>query len=158
MLCLDLDHFPFATLVKKPIQFCYPMHHTFLLMYIFLQVPGGTADSWFIHTTSFPSTSPPSSESTATELSIDITVTKDADKDSNLDHSTDEIENEIVKEDVNEVLTINDRGRKYDLADPEQVTSENMWERTEVLAGEDRFQLNPNLFIIYCPHMSVLTR
>lgn len=119
-------------------------------MYIFLQVPGETTDSWFIHGASPSSTSPPSSETMTTKFSREISVTKDADKDNELDDSTDKvIEEDIVRQDVNEVLAVDDRGRKtYDVADPEQVTSENMWERTEVLAGKDRFHLDLTCTVI----------
>ncbi|CAK6967569.1 syndecan-2-like [Scomber scombrus] len=101
------------------------------------EVPGGTADSWFIHGAIPSSTSPPSSETMTTEISIDISVTKDADKDNDLDDSTDKVtEEDVIRQNVNEVLAVDDRGsRAYDAVDPEQVTSENMWERTEVLAA-----------------------
>lgn len=110
-------------------------------MHIFLQVP--TAD-WFTHSTSPSSTSMPPSESTATEFSIDVSVTKDADEDNSLDRWDDstakDIKDEVlIKNDVNDELAMDGGGRIYELDDPEEVTSENMWERTEVLAGKDTY-------------------
>ncbi|XP_068591402.1 syndecan-2-like [Cebidichthys violaceus] len=91
------------------------------------------------------STSPSSttmhpSETTATKSGTDITVINHTDKDNSLDRwdvSTpknrgDEV---LIKQVENEILPENGRGRKYEMAAPEEVTSENIWERTEVLAA-----------------------
>ncbi|XP_034466198.1 LOW QUALITY PROTEIN: syndecan-2-A-like [Hippoglossus hippoglossus] len=73
---------------------------------------------------------------TTTEFSI---VTKDGEEDNSLDTSLDisqeGSENILIKvEDNNEVRT-NGQGRLNDLAAPEEVTSENVWERTDVLTA-----------------------
>ncbi|XP_070822604.1 syndecan-2-like [Chaetodon trifascialis] len=86
-----------------------------------------------------PSTSPSStsmapSETTATTVSVDISVTKDTDKDNSLDrwdvstpkHSIEE----VVQEKENSLGS-----RLFELDSPKEVTSENLWERTEVLAA-----------------------
>lgn len=91
------------------------------------------------------STSPSSttmhpSETTATTSGIDVPVINHTDKDNSLDRwdvSTpknrgDEV---LIEQVENEILPENGRGRKYEMAAPEEVTSENMWERTEVLAA-----------------------
>lgn len=87
----------------------------------------------------------PPSETTATKFGIDISVTQDADEDNSLDKwdvstpkdSGDEV---LIKDIDNEVLGTDGRGsRMYEMDSPKEVTSENLWERTEVLAGKDRF-------------------
>ncbi|XP_070692062.1 syndecan-2-like [Pempheris klunzingeri] len=94
---------------------------------------GPTAD-WFTQ-----STSP--SETTATEFGIDISATKDADEDNSLDWwdvSTpkDSGVNIQIQEIDNEIVAEDGRGsRIYEMDSPEEVTSENLWERTEVLAA-----------------------
>lgn len=93
---------------------------------------------WFTESTSPSSTNVPPSETTATGFSTDISVTKDTNEDSSLDSgdiltSKDGGENVLIEEEAT------GRGRIYVLDSPEEVTSENVWERTEVLAGEDRF-------------------
>lgn len=81
----------------------------------------------------------PPSETTATKFSIDITVFND--KDNSLDTwdvSTPKNRGDEVQVE-NDILAENARGNRiYDMGSPEDVTSENMWERTEVLAGKDR--------------------
>uniref|UniRef100_A0A3B4UVC5 Syndecan n=1 Tax=Seriola dumerili TaxID=41447 RepID=A0A3B4UVC5_SERDU len=78
------------------------------------EVPGiDTTADWFLKSTSPSSTSIPPTETTATEFSIDISVTKDTDENNILDRW--------------DVLTSKDSEG--------EVTSENMWERTEVLAA-----------------------
>lgn len=110
-------------------------------MHIFLQVAriGPTAD-WFTQSTSVSSTSMP-----PTETTTDISVTKDTDKDNNLDRwdvsTPKDIDNKVQTEEAeNEILAKDGRGsRIYEMDSPKEVTSENMWERTEVLAGKNRF-------------------
>lgn len=83
--------------------------------------------------------------SETTKVSIDISVAKEADEDNRLDRidvtetksSGDEVQ---IKED--DVLLEGGRdSRIYDVDSPKEVTSENLWERTEVLAGEAVFPL-----------------
>lgn len=86
----------------------------------------------------------PPSETTASKFSIDISITKETDEDNSLDRwdsSTPKISgDELTEEDKNDILAIDGRGsRMYEIERPEEVTSENLWERTEVLAGKDRF-------------------
>lgn len=97
----------------------------------------------FTESTSPSSTKMPSSETTGAEFSMDISVTKESDEDNSLDRwdvttpkdSGDEV---WTNEFENEILAKDGRGSKlYELDSPEQVASENMWERTEVLAGKD---------------------
>ncbi|XP_067458136.1 syndecan-2-like [Thunnus thynnus] len=97
---------------------------------------GPTADS-FTHDTSPSSTSMPSSEATATEFSIDTSVTKDADEDRLDDPAAKDIEDKVlIQKDVNDVNAKDGRdSRTYVVDSPEEVTSENTWERTEVLAA-----------------------
>ncbi|XP_037640611.1 syndecan-2-like [Sebastes umbrosus] len=104
------------------------------------EVASPTTD-WFTQSTSPNAPSMPPSETNATKFSIDITVIKDADEDNSLqtlDVSTPKNPgNKIMYEEVdNELGTGNERNsRMYDQDTPEEVTSENMWERTEVLAA-----------------------
>ncbi len=84
----------------------------------------------------------PPSETTATKFGIDISVSEDTNEDNNLDKwdvsTTKDSGNEVLIDDT--VLANNGRdSRMYELDSPKEVTSENMWERTEVLAGKDRF-------------------
>lgn len=83
--------------------------------------------------------------SETTKVNIDISVAKEADEDNRLDRidvtktksSGDEVQ---IKED--DVLLEGGRdSRIYDMDSPKEVTSENLWERTEVLAGEAVFPL-----------------
>lgn len=114
-------------------------------MHLFLQVPGKT-DS-FTPSTTLSSTSAPPSETTTTTFGVDISVTKDTNKDNSLDRwdvsTPKQPEEEVqMKEAENEILAKDGRGsRRYEIDPPEEVTSENLWERTEVLAGKDRFPL-----------------
>lgn len=106
-------------------------------MRIFLQVAviGPTAD-WFTHKTSLSTTSMPPSETT--KINIDISVAEDTDSVNSPDRSDvlttknsgDDLQKEVGRD-----------GRIYDLGSPGEVTSENMWERTEVLAGKAVFPL-----------------
>ncbi|XP_044063876.1 syndecan-2-like isoform X2 [Siniperca chuatsi] len=100
---------------------------------------GPTAD-WFTQSTSLRSTSKPPSETTATTFGKDISVTKDTDKDKSLDRwdvptpkdSGDEVP---IKKGENDVLAKDGRGsRIYEMDSTKEMTSENLWERTEVLA------------------------
>lgn len=115
-------------------------------MHIFLQVAdiGPTAD-WFTDRTSLSPTSMPPSETT--KFSTDISVAKDTDEDNIVDkkdlptpkNSGDEVQ---IKEVENEILAEDGRGsRMYEMDSPDEVTSENLWERTEVLAGKTGFPL-----------------
>lgn len=96
---------------------------------------GPTAD-FFTESTSLSSTSMPPSETTASKFS----VTKDTEEDNSLDKwdvSTPKDSEDVQIVDFeNEILAENGRGdRIYDVDSPEEVTSENLWERTEVLAA-----------------------
>ncbi|XP_072250705.1 syndecan-2-B-like [Leuresthes tenuis] len=80
----------------------------------------------------------PLTETTAAEFSTDIPVTKYAGEDERLDTwngvtPKEEVLSEVVK---NEVFANVDRDSKFhEIGTHEEVTSENMWERTEVLAA-----------------------
>lgn len=93
------------------------------------------------------STNMPTTKNTDTEFGMDITVIKDISEDNSLDSLDDSAtknrEDEVlIVQDENEIVPNNGRGsRMYDMEAPEEVTSENMWERTEVLAGKDRLWL-----------------
>ncbi|XP_068179433.1 syndecan-2-like [Antennarius striatus] len=96
-----------------------------------------TAD-WLTQSTS-RITIPPS-ESTITKSTVDISVNKDTDENS-LDrwnvappkNTGDEVPKNL---DDNEIVAVDGRGsRIYELDSPKDVTSENLWERTEVLAA-----------------------
>ncbi|XP_035019742.1 syndecan-2 [Hippoglossus stenolepis] len=96
---------------------------------------GPTEDYSTDHITPSSPNKPPI-EITTTEFSI---VTKDGEEDNSLDTSLgisqEGSENILIKvEDNNEVRT-NGQGRLNDLAAPEEVTSENVWERTDVLTA-----------------------
>lgn len=55
-------------------------------------------------------------------------------------------QHEIIE---NEIVPNSGRGsRIYDKERPEKVTSQNLWERTDVLAGKSCFWLNMNAFFI----------
>lgn len=109
-------------------------------MHIFFQVAtvGPTSD-WFTQRAS-PSSMPPSE---TTSFSTDIIVPKETDEDNSLDRwerptSKDNGDKHEIIE--NEVVPNNGRGsRRYDMERPEEVTSENLWEKTEVLAGKSCF-------------------
>ncbi|XP_073342176.1 uncharacterized protein [Pagrus major] len=94
-----------------------------------------TAD-WFTQSTTLM----PPSETTQTKFSIDISTTKETDEDNSLDmwdvSTTKNIGDEDSKVDKNENVGKDGRGsRIYEIEPPEEVTSENLWERTEVLAA-----------------------
>ncbi|KAK1895882.1 Carboxypeptidase Q, partial [Dissostichus eleginoides] len=99
-----------------------------------------TAD-WLTQMTS--STNMPTTKNTDTEFGMDITVIKDISKDDSLgsldDSATKNRENKVlIVQDEDDIVPNNGQGsRMYDMENPEEVTSENMWERTEVLAGSD---------------------
>ncbi|KAM6995345.1 uncharacterized protein LKV04_007574 [Tautogolabrus adspersus] len=101
---------------------------------------GPTAD-WFTQDTSPSSTSRPPSDTTSTKFSIDISVSNGTPEDNSLDSldvsttkgSKDEVR---LRENDNEIVAEDGRGsRIYEMDSPEEVTSENLWERTEVLAA-----------------------
>ncbi|XP_034083619.1 syndecan-2-B-like [Gymnodraco acuticeps] len=102
------------------------------------EVAGPTAD-WFTQMTS--STNMPTTKNTDTEFGMDITVIKDISEDNSLDSLDDSAtknrdDEVLIGQDENEIVPNNGRGsRMYDMEAPEEVTSENMWERTEVLAA-----------------------
>uniref|UniRef100_A0A3P8TRT1 Syndecan n=1 Tax=Amphiprion percula TaxID=161767 RepID=A0A3P8TRT1_AMPPE len=95
------------------------------------EVPGiGPTADWFAHD---PTATPPS-ETTTAELSTDVTATEDADEDK-WDNTlpVDEDLNRMV---VDDVYAIGGRdSRRNEINSAEEVTSENLWERTEVLAA-----------------------
>ncbi|TDH12064.1 hypothetical protein EPR50_G00067040 [Perca flavescens] len=94
-----------------------------------------TAD-WFTES----STSKPPSETTATKFGIDITVINDIVEDNSQDrwnvstpkNHEDEV---LIADRENDLKATNGKGRIYEMDSPAEVTSENMWERTEVLAA-----------------------
>ncbi|XP_035862179.1 syndecan-2-like isoform X1 [Sander lucioperca] len=99
------------------------------------EVAGTTAD-WFAQS----STSKPPRETTATKFGIDIAVINDTVEDNSLDRwdvSTPKNREDKVRIAVaeNDLKATNDQGRIYEMDSPAEVTSENMWERTEVLAA-----------------------
>ncbi|XP_059196140.1 syndecan-2-like [Centropristis striata] len=100
------------------------------------EMPGPTADAdWFTQSPS--STRMPSRDTTSRKLGIDITVTTDTEDNNSLDSrdvSTPKSRGEDVIEEVDNDIVLK-RGRIYEQESPEEVTSENMWERTEVLAA-----------------------
>lgn len=83
---------------------------------------GPTAD-WFTHRT---------------------TMAKDREEDNSLDEKDVPTSTTIepvdpTNENNNEIVPVDGRGsRFYNMGKPEEVTSENLWERTEVLAGKER--------------------
>ncbi|XP_034729331.1 syndecan-2-like isoform X2 [Etheostoma cragini] len=99
------------------------------------EVAGTTAD-WF----SQSSTSRPTSETIATKFGIEITVINDPVEDNSLDRwdvstPNNREDNVLIAEVENEIKATNGRSRIYEMDSPAEVTSENMWERTEVLAA-----------------------
>lgn len=109
-------------------------------MHLFFQVAtvGPTSD-WVTQGTS-PSSMPPFETTT---VSTDFTLPTVTSEDNSLDRwerpaSKDKgDQHEIIE---NEIVPNVGRGsRIYDMERPEEVTSENMWERTEVLAGKSCF-------------------
>lgn len=110
-------------------------------MYILFQDAniGPTAD-WFTHKTTMTRSMPPSE---TTRVSV---VNKDREEDNSLDEkdvptSTTIEDVDLTKKNDNEIVPVDGRGsRIYNMGKPEEVTSENLWERTEVLAGKDEFQ------------------
>lgn len=95
----------------------------------------------FTESTSPSSTKMPSRETTEIEFGMDISVTRESDLDNSLDRWTvatkDSGVEVLTKDFENEILAKDGRDSKlYELDSPEQVTTENMWERTEVLAGK----------------------
>nr|XP_020511141.1 syndecan-2-like [Labrus bergylta] len=101
---------------------------------------GPTAD-WFTQNTSPSSTSRPPSDTTSAKFSIDISVSNGTAEDNSLDSldisTTKGRSNEVqIRENDNEIVVKEGRGsRIYEMDSPEEVTSENLWERTEVLAA-----------------------
>lgn len=119
-------------------------------MHIFFQVAtvGPTLD-WFTQRTG-PSSVPPFE---TTSLSTDIIVPKETDEDNSLDRwekptPTDNVDQyEIIE---NEIVPNNGRGSsRHGNKHSEEVTSENLWERTEVLAGKSCFWCNMNTFSFF---------
>lgn len=108
-------------------------------MCVFFQVTTvDPAAERFVRTS--PSSLPPAE---TTRFSTDVIVPKETDGDNSLDRwqwptSKDNgNQYEIIE---NEIVPSNGRGsRIYDKERSEEVTSENLWERTEVLAGKSGF-------------------
>ncbi|XP_034553017.1 syndecan-2-like [Notolabrus celidotus] len=105
------------------------------------KVPGisPTADFSTLNTSPSP-TSTPLRDTTSTKLGIEISVSTDAGDNSldNLDVSSPKGSEDVdkTKEEDNEIVAKDGRGsRMYDMDAAEEVSSENMWERTEVLAA-----------------------
>ena len=81
-------------------------------------------------------------ETTMAEFSTDIPVTKYVNEDESLDiwngvTPKEDVLNEVVEKDV--FVKVDRDSKFHEIGTHEEVTSENMWERTEVLAGEDSF-------------------
>lgn len=99
---------------------------------------GPTAD-WFTHRTTTTRSTPPSE---TTRVSV---VDKEREEDNSLDEkdvptSTTNEDVDLIDKNDNEIVPVDGRGsRIYNMGQPEEVTSENLWERTEVLAGKDEF-------------------
>ncbi|XP_026228487.1 syndecan-2-like [Anabas testudineus] len=102
-----------------------------------MEVPGDR----FTETTSPSLTKMPFSETSGTAFGMDISVTKESDEANSVDRwdvliPKDSGNKVLSKEFENEILSEDGRGKRlYELDSPEEVTSENMWERTEVLAA-----------------------
>uniref|UniRef100_UPI0037E9592F syndecan-2-like n=1 Tax=Semicossyphus pulcher TaxID=241346 RepID=UPI0037E9592F len=100
----------------------------------------GTTADWFTESTTPSSTTIPPSDTTTAKFGLDTTVSH-SHEDNSLDRwgvsKTKGKEDEVlIKEEDNEIVAKDARGgRIYDLESPEEVTSENLWERTEVLAA-----------------------
>lgn len=98
-------------------------------------------DDVFTESTSPSSTKMPPRETTG--VTVDISVTNESDEDNSLDRwdvstTKDGGDEVLTNEFENEILAKDGRGSKlFELDTPEQVASENIWERTEVLAGKD---------------------
>ncbi|XP_060905412.1 syndecan-3-like [Labrus mixtus] len=138
---------------EEKVQYCF-LFHTLLslklcmltlipkLLFMVLQVAGvGPTADWFTQNTSPSSTSRPPSDTTSAKFSIDISVSNGTAEDNSLDSldistpkgSSDEVQ---ISENDNEIVGKEGRGsRIYEMDSPEEVTSENLWERTEVLAA-----------------------
>lgn len=101
---------------------------------------GPTADS-FAHRTTMTRNTPPSE---TTRVIVEDNVDIDREEDNRLDEK--DVPTSTTTEDVDRANENNNeivpgRGsRFYNMGKPEEVTSENLWERTEVLAGKDEFQ------------------
>ncbi|XP_060936585.1 syndecan-4-like [Limanda limanda] len=78
-------------------------------------------------------------ETTTTKFSIDISVTKDGEEDNSLDTSWDIFQegsdNILIKVEEDNEVRADGRRRSNVQATPEEVTSENLWERTDVLSA-----------------------
>lgn len=109
-------------------------------MHVFFQVVTvGAAADRFTQRTS-PSSMPPIE---TTRFSTDIIAPKETDGDNSLDRweattsKANDNQHEIIE---NEIVPSDDRGsRMYGKGHVEEVTSENLWERREVLAGKSKF-------------------
>lgn len=105
----------------------------------FQLVTVGPISDWFTQTTS-PSSMPPFE---TTSFSTDVIVPQETDEDNSLDRwerPTTKDNGDQFEITDNEIVPNNGRGsRIYDMQRPEEVTSENLWERTEVLAGQSYF-------------------
>lgn len=90
----------------------------------------------------------PPTETTASKFS----VTKDTEEDNSLDRwdvsTPKDIEDVQIVEFENGIMAGNGV-RIYDVDSPEEVTSENLWERTEVLAGNHRYLLGFTIFLLF---------
>ncbi|CAJ1062081.1 syndecan-2-like [Xyrichtys novacula] len=87
--------------------------------------------------TSPSSASTPLSDTTSTKVGMDASVTTDA-EDNSVDVSAPKGSEDEVQttEGDNEIVAKDGKGsRIYEMDTPEEVTSENLWERTEVLAA-----------------------
>lgn len=108
-------------------------------MRVFFQVTTvDPAADRFVRTS--PSSPPPAE---TTRFSTDVIVPEETDGDNSLDRwqlPTPKDDGDQHKHIENEIVPSNGQGsRIYDSQRPEEVTSENLWERTEVLAGESGF-------------------
>lgn len=126
-------------------------------MLIFFQVTdsGPTAD-WFPQSTILSSTNMPPSGTPETIFDKDISTTEGTEEDNSLDLwdittpkvTLDKINTKGVE---NEIVAVDGRdSRFYEAEAPKEVTSENLFERTEVLAGKDTFPPSCTYFQHIC--------
>ncbi|KAM3614720.1 uncharacterized protein V6R79_018473 [Siganus canaliculatus] len=105
-----------------------------------VETVGPTAD-WFSQSTVVDTTVEPPSETTPSKFSPDTSISKDDDEDNSLEKwsisttTEDEVEVEVTEVENEIVARDGRRNSQLDVSSPEEVTSENLWERTEVLAA-----------------------
>ncbi|XP_029361176.1 syndecan-2-like isoform X2 [Echeneis naucrates] len=99
----------------------------------------GPTDDWIVKTTIPSSTSMPPSKTTTVGFSSDVSVTKDTSEDTTLDKlgvsTSKDKEMVLAEENFGNAAEANGQGRIYEMDSPKEVSSENLWKRTEVLAA-----------------------